>query len=378
MSLVSLIKEKALELGFAAVGVGSAEPFSLYARQLEERPEMYEWGMQLAGTTSLKNLDLHRFADPRQFLPEVRSLIVVTDSYAEEAFPSSLIGRIGRCYQKGLFSPMENIHKRRRKEFKRFLQEMGLKVIYGPAPARLAGSRAGLTHYGRNCFAYGNEAAGQSSFLVNEPYLVDRELPADGATMKLGCPEGCRRCLDACPTGALYAPLKMDPRRCIAYQSYFNSGEIPPDIRPRMGTWVYGCDVCQEVCPRNQKWLEKEKPPDPELFARAADFDLPVLLSMSQEHYESKVWPLLCYIRKENRKLWQRNAAVALGNQGDPGVIPLLVSALKDPEPLVRAHVAWALGKIGGRRAKEALEKEKKSDPDEKVRKEIEAALENL
>ncbi len=377
MPLVALIKEKALELGFAAVGVANAEPFTLYARELEARSEMYEWGRRLAETTSLKNLNLHRLADPREFLPEVRSLIVVTDSYAEEAFPSSLIGRIGRCYQKGLFSPKETIHKQRRKEFKKFLQEMGLKVIYGPAPARLAGSRAGLTHYGRNCFAYGNEAAGQSSFLVNEPYLVDRELPADAPTMKLGCPEGCRRCLDACPTGALYAPLKMDPRRCIAYQSYFNCGEIPLDMRPQMGTWVYGCDACQEVCPRNQKWLEKEKPPDPELFARADDFELPMLLSMSQEYYESKVWPLLSYIRKENRKLWQRNAAVALGNQGDPAVIPLLVSALNDPEPLVRGHAAWALGKIGGRRAQEALEKGRKSDPEEKVRKEIEAALEN-
>ncbi len=377
MSLVAIIKEKALELGFIAVGMATAEPFALYAQELESRPEMYEWRNRLAETTSLKNLSLHRFAEPRASLPDVRSLIVVTDSYAEEAFPSSLLGRIGRCYQNGLFSPEETIHKRRRKEFKRFLQELGMKVIYGPAPARLAGSRAGITHYGRNCFAYANEAAGQSSFVVNEPYLVDRELPPDTSSLRLGCPEGCRRCLDSCPTGALYAPLKMDPRRCIAFQTYFNGGEIPRDVRPKMGTWVYGCDICQEACPRNKRWLEKEKPADPELFARADHLKLQTLLTMSQEHFATKVWPLLYYIRKENRRLWQRNAAVALGNQRDPDTIPSLISALEDPEPLVRAHVAWALGKMGGAKAKAALEKRLKSDPAEKVREEIEQALEN-
>jgi epoxyqueuosine reductase len=96
---------------------------------------------------------------------------------------------------------------------------------------------------------------------------------------------------------------------------------------------------------------------------------------MSQEHYEQKVWPLLYYIRKENRKLWQRNAAVALGNQGDPETVPVLISALGDPESLVRAHVAWALGKIGGKQAKAALERKKHLEEDEGVRREIEEAL---
>jgi epoxyqueuosine reductase len=181
--------------------------------------------------------------------------------------------------------------------------------------------------------------------------------------------------MEACPTGALYAPLKMDPRKCIAYHSYFNNGEIPRRLRSRMGTWVYGCDRCQEVCPRNKKWLEKERPMNPALMERAEHFHISTLLTMSQQHYEERVWPLLYYIRKENRKLWQRNAAVALGNQGEPGSIPLLTAALEDPEPLVRSHVAWALGKIGGTKAKAALDKRRHSERDEKVRNEIEEAL---
>jgi epoxyqueuosine reductase len=375
MSLTHLIKEKALELGFVAVGVTPPEPFPLYAEEIGSRREMYAWGRGLSQRASVRDLDLTRFADPVRCLPAVKSLIVVTDSYFEEGFPTSLVGKFGRCYLKGLFCPEESSHSRRRREFKQFLQDLGIKSIYGPAPARMAGARAGVTNYGKNCFAFANEAAGKSSWVVNEPYLVDRELETDSPTMEVSCPENCRQCMEACPTGALYAPLKMDPRRCIAYHTYFTAGEIPRDIRSKMGTWVYGCDLCQETCPRNKKWQEGKKPLNARLFERAADFSLIQLLTMSQDHYEQKVWPLFYYIRKENRKLWKRNAAVALGNQGDPETVPFLISALGDPESLVRAHVAWALGKIGGKQARAALEKKRGLEEDEGVRKEIEEAL---
>jgi epoxyqueuosine reductase len=375
MSLTQIIKEKALELGFVAVGMATAEPFSLYAEEIAGRSEMYEWGKTLSQRASVRDLDVARFADPAGFIPGVKSLIVVTDSYFEEDFPPSLAGKIGRCYLKGLFCPEDNLHRQRRRELKNFLQGEGIKSIYGPAPARLSGARAGVTHYGKNCFAFANEMAGKSSWIVNEPYLVDRELEPGSPTMKVECPENCRKCLEACPTGALYAPLKMDPRKCVAYHTYFTAGEIPREMRSKMGTWVYGCDQCQEACPRNKKWMEKTKPMNSKLLQRAADFSLERLLTMSQEHYEQKVWPLLYYIRKENRKLWQRNAAVALGNQGDPETVPPLASSLEDPEPLVRAHAAWALGKIGGKQAKGALEKRRKAESDEGVKKEIEEAL---
>ncbi len=375
MSLKTIIREKALELGFVAAGFAAAEPFEVYARELGSRPEMYEWGRGLGQRASVKDLDLTRFADPANFLPGVKSLVVVTDSYCEEEFPPSLRGKIGRCYLKGLFCPEDTVHGRRRRAFKKFLQEQGMKSLYGPAPARMAGARAGVTNYGKNCFAFANRAAGGSSWVVNEPYLVDRELEPDEPSLRVGCPEECRKCLEACPTGALYAPLKMDPRRCIAYLSYFRDGGIPRELRPGMGTWVYGCDRCQEACPRNRKWMEKPKPEDGRLFARAEDFRLATLLSMSQEHYEGRVWPMLYYIRKENKRLWQRNAAVALGNEGDPQSVPLLAEALSDPEPLVRSHSAWALGRIGGAGARSALERKRLGEPDPGVREEIEEAL---
>jgi len=375
MSLSRIIKEKALELGFAAVGVTTAEPFSLYAEALSSRGEMYAWGKTLSETASVRNLDLARFINPATNLPGVKSLIVVTDSYFEEDFPSILAGKIGRCYLKGLFCPEDSLHSWRRKEFKKFLQGLNMKVIYGPAPARMAGARAGVTNFGKNCFAFANQAAGGSSWVVNEPYLVDHELEPDEPTMKINCPENCQKCLEACPTGALYFPLKMDPRLCLAFLSYFNDGEIPFALRSKMGTWVYGCDRCQEVCPRNKKWMEKAKPINQTLWERIDDLKLTTLLTMSQGHYEQKVWPLLYYIRKENRHLWQRNAAIALGNQKDPEAVPFLLKAFNDPHPLVRGHAAWALGRIGGQKARKALENKSHSEANEKVRLEIEIAL---
>ncbi len=375
MSLTRTIKEKALELGFVAVGVTPAERFSLYAEELRERLPMYEWGKTLSQKTSVGDLDLRRFIDPANFLPSVRSLIVVTDGYFDEDFPPSLAGKIGRCYLKGLFCPEETIHRRRRKEFKNFLRALGMKALYGPAPARMAGAQAGVTNYGKNGFAFANDAVGQSSWVVNEPYLVDRELEPDSPTWKVECPEKCQKCLEACPTGALYAPLKMDPRKCIAFLSYFKGDEIPWELRAKMGTWVYGCDLCQEACPRNKKWLQKAKAMNPTLLGRAGHLQPAALLTMSQEQYTREVWPLLYYIRKENRRLWQRNAAVALGNQGDRDMVPSLITAFQESEPIVRGHAAWALGRLGGSKARAALEKGMFSEEDKNVREEIERAL---
>ena len=137
MSLTRIIKEKALELGFVDVGVATAEPFTLYAARdrrpagdvrVGQKPEPAGFGAETWTSSGS--------SDPSRFIPEVKSLIVVTDSYFEEDFPPSLVGKIGRCYLKGLFCPEENLHSQRRREFKKFLLEQGIKTVYGPAPAR--------------------------------------------------------------------------------------------------------------------------------------------------------------------------------------------------------------------------------------------------
>jgi epoxyqueuosine reductase len=179
--------------------------------------------------------------------------------------------------------------------------------------------------------------------------------------------------------------MKIDPRRCIGFNHWATQekgdgkvGEvgsyIQPEIREKMGTWVHGCDICQEVCPRNQKRL-KAKLPQNEFLARVAeDFELTKLLNLSDEFFTKRVQPLMYnYIYK--KKYFQRNAAIALGNTGDPSFIPDLTKAMQDAEGMVRGYAAWGLGRIGGSRARKILGSRLSGETDEFARTEIQAAL---
>jgi epoxyqueuosine reductase len=170
----------------------------------------------------------------------------------------------------------------------------------------------------------------------------------------------------------------MNPRLCIAYNTYYAPGITPVELREAMGIWVYGCDRCQEVCPRNQPWLNQALPENGPLTERAGDFQLDTLLTMSQEHYENRVWPLAFYIPKENIAKGKMNAARALGNLGDQSYIPVLIQALNEnPDETVRGMCAWALGRLGGTRARAALESHLRKE-DGLIKQELELALEKM
>jgi epoxyqueuosine reductase len=244
-------------------------------------------------------------------------------------------------------------------------------------PARMAAARAGIVTYGKNCFAYARKSMRGASWLESIPLVLEAELEPDEPSIELGCPKWCKNaCIAACPTGALYAPKKMNPLRCIAYNSYYTKGITPLELREPMGTWVYGCDRCQEVCPRNQPWLNQTLPQNEPLLQRAPDFSLGTLLTMNDDHYVNQVWPLAFYISRKNAAKWQMNAARALGNQGDPDCVPCLVKSLKSsPHEIVRGMSAWSLGRLGGKQSKTALEA-RRSRENDLVKEEIERALE--
>ncbi|MDP2920169.1 MAG: HEAT repeat domain-containing protein, partial [Dehalococcoidia bacterium] len=210
----------------------------------------------------------------------------------------------------------------------------------------------------------------------------DTELEPDSPTETVDCPPNCTACIDACPTRALYGPLKLDPQRCIAYATFMTqdnyvpgiTSNISPEIREKMGQWIHGCDICQNVCPRNQKRLKANLPPNEYLENIAGDFDLRKILNPTDEYYAKRVKPVMYqYIRE--KKYLQRNAAIALGNTLDPAYVPDLAQAMADSEPLVRGYAAWALGRIGGAEARQVLEASPQKETDGSVRKEIETAL---
>jgi epoxyqueuosine reductase len=373
MSLKHLLIERALELGFEDVGFTTTEPLDLYVREIESRSDMYDW---LVGT---EGVDLKRGALLSQVHPWAKSLMVLVLNYHSRRFPPQLTGKIGRIYQADDRQEMKD-WLLNGMTFLAFLGEQGLRSQHGAdTPARMAAARAGVATYGRNCFAYARKTMLGASWMVSIPILLDREFEPDAPSIEFRCPEWCKNaCIAACPTGALYAPGKMNPRRCIAYNTYYTRGITPTDLREPMGTWVYGCDRCQEVCPRNQAWMNQALPDNPSLMERAADFELATLLTMDQDHYEKKVWPLAFYIPKENLAKWKMNAARAMGNLGDRTNVPVLTQVLvENPDETVRGMCAWALARLGGSRARSSLESRL---PQEEglAKKEIELALQKL
>jgi epoxyqueuosine reductase len=217
-----------------------------------------------------------------------------------------------------------------------------------------------------------------TSHIIN-PLRVTAEaiLGATGPADQCG---RCTRCLDACPTAAFVAPRLLDARRCISYLTIELRGPIPRELRPAMGNWVFGCDVCQEVCPYNRAARARHVPARPGSAKRArgicevpGTFELLDLLALDDAAFRAR-FRGTAILRTKRRGL-VRNACVAAGNWGDEAAVPALIGLLTDPEPLIRGHAAWALGRIGGRDAVAALAARAAVEDDAWVREEIAAAL---
>jgi epoxyqueuosine reductase len=239
-------------------------------------------------------------------------------------------------------------------------------VDTAPLPERELAARAGLGAVGKNTNLVDRRRG--SWFLLGE-VLLTLEATADEPVADL-CGR-CTRCLDACPTGALYAPYRLDANRCINYWTIEHRAVLPMSVRASLGEQVFGCDRCQEVCPWNRR-PEAGREPALALPEARAGLDLAALLELDRDGY------LRCFPRAAMKRVQlaglRRNAAVAMGNRRDPRYLPFLARALSDDEPLVRRHAAWALGRIGGPRARAALAAAADAEPDPEVRREIFAA----
>ncbi len=365
------IREYALEIGYDAVGFTTAEPFSQLAEALEERKKGYSW---IADGL----LQLAHVADPCFVLPSARSIVVLIYDYYKQAYPEALLGRIGKAYQSRLYPGKKRLFGSRLQLLKNFLESKGMEVGFRPAmPERQAALRAGLGSFGCNTFIY---APGRGSYIAIVALAVSAELQPSIPSTDSICDENCRLCLDACPTGALYAPYKMDPLRCIAFNTYGTGNfpgapeDIPLTIREKMGSWIYGCDLCQDICPKNKKRQKQDLLPDVFLAEIAPDFEPHVLLDMDDHYFNNKVQQLL-YGYIWEKKFIQRNAAIALGNSRSEQAIGPLSRALRDPEAMVRGYSSWALGQIGGAKAKVNLERALNNESSEMVIGEIKNAL---
>ncbi len=363
------IIEKALGLGFVDAGFTTAEPFESHREFLRERQDEYGWAEKVG-------LALMDGTDPLTVLPGAKSIIVLLDCYCTHSFPRSLEGNFGRCYLDDDRITKDGLALRI-KSFRSFLRDNGIdsKVPFN-LPHRVAAARAGMGTFGKNCLFYAGRAVRQSSWVLPITLVVDREFTPGEPTVRMGCPDWCRNaCIAACPTRALRGNGTIDPRRCISYMTYFGKEITPLEMREQMGMYVYGCDVCQNVCPRNRPWLSQKLPQNRRVAAKADNFDLRALLHMDREYFTGKVWPHMFYMSPDDIWKWKMNVARVMGNSLDAGYVADLVRAFDDNEDgRVRGMIAWALGRIGGGRAMDAL-KTFLTRSEGMVRGEIAAAL---
>jgi Uncharacterized Fe-S protein len=366
------IIQEGRRLGFADVGFTTAEPFDAHRKFLADHQQEYGWA-EAAG------LSLMAGVDPKASLPSAKSIIVLLENYLQEAIPPPLEKHFGRCYLDDDRMTKDGLSIRV-KAFRSFLRTNGIdSTVPFNLPHRVAAARAGLGTLGKNCLFFAGRAARQSSWVITLTLVVDREFEPDEPTLKMECPEWCRNaCIAACPTRALKGNGTIDPRKCISYLTYYGKEITPRELREPMGMYVYGCDICQEVCPRNRPWLSQELAINQRVVAKKKHFDLVTLLHMDQEFFTKNVWPHMFYMPPDDLWKWKMNVARVMGNSRDERYLPELIRAFSEnSDERTREMIAWALGRIGGSKARESLES-LLSGSEGLVRDEIRMALEGI
>ena len=396
------IKEYAYSLGFDLVHITNAEEFPEAERVIKERIEQGLMDGLPWFTTERAQVSCH----PDALLPQAQSIIALAMFYLTEqpAEQQDGIPR-GRISRYAWGDDYHEIIKPKLQQFAAWLRdyardeirevETRLFVDTGRMVDRAVAQRAGLGWFGKNTNIL---TKGWGSWVFLAEIVTNLPLGGDSGQFydtptKANC-GNCEICLRACPTGALPAPYVLDNTRCISYLTIELRGSIPLELRPLMGNLIFGCDICQQVCPVNlvaerrlglrQDSRISTSSSQPVHFRPRQEFrpragvgsspELIPLLSLTEEQFRERF--RLSPIRRTKRRGLLRNVCVALGNSGDRQAVPALIGALHDYEPLVRGHAAWALGRLGGEQAKQSLEDALSSEEDEEVRKEIRCALE--
>jgi epoxyqueuosine reductase len=338
---VERVRARALSLGFDAVGIARIEPLEA-ARRYEAWLAAGHHG-EMSWLAEAEHRE--RRADPARLLPHAAAVVCVALCHppGRDAARDARLGRIAR------YAAGEDYHRVMRDllgALQRFVEEEALPgaraLAYSDTGAileRAWAERAGLGWIGKHSGLLARDIG--SYFLLGE-LLVDRPLEPDAPLEREHCGT-CTRCLEACPTSAIVAPYRVDARRCISYLTIELAGPIPRELRPSVSDWIFGCDLCQEACPWN-----RFAPPAREarLHARALeDWTLERFLTLDLPAFETLF--AQSPIRRAGRAGFLRNVCVALGNRGEIAAAPALTRALEcDPDALVRAHAAWALGEI--------------------------------
>lgn len=373
--LLATLHDSATEEGFVLAGVAPAVTSTGYHR-------LTEW-LQAGHAASMDYFvnRLHAYEHPRHVLQDVRSLIVLTYPYdaAPRASVAAGTGRVARYVGTGA-DYHDVLHPKLKRLGRRIVDAIPTATVRGvvdtaPLLEREVAVAAGLGWQGKNTLLINRE---HGSYFLLACLLTSVELPLSQPHLTSHC-GSCTACLDACPTRAFVSPGVLDARRCISYLTIEHDGAIDESLRSGIGDWLFGCDVCQDVCPWNRKPARRAASLDGKRSTpQLSELRLEALFELDdnafrQQYRKTPFW-------RSRRRGLLRNAAIVLGNQRAGSAIAALAKGLDDAEPLVRGASAWALGQIGSSQivssqTRTLLDRRLVVETEPDVRREIEAAL---
>jgi len=378
---VSEIKELGQEIGLDIIRITNAESFLETEKQIKKSIEKGYIPDDITQDDSANNyLDLDKIkkrCNPRSILKRAKSIISVAQCYLIEETEDikdkdQPLGKIAK-YDTGNFYYDIKLKLKKIVDFinqkTEFKYKSKNKSCYVSLVEKPIAQRAGIGWYGKHGIII---TEGYGSWVVLGEIITELELETD-APLPEDCGD-CKICIDLCPTQAIVSPYIIDRTRCLQYISE-RPMKVPLAFREVWEDRLYGCTTCQEVCPKNHK--VKPKKYRPEYGYIGSRIPLIPLLTITQDEFQH----YFAYNQIAMRPIEaiKRNAALALGNIGDPGAIPSLIKTLEeDVDSMVRGHTAWALGKIGGKKTKRVLEETLKREDDKEVREEIINALDKM
>lgn len=365
------IQDLANSHGFDMVGFTSADPFENSKDFIVQRVDE---GL-LSGLSWFTKERVERGSNPKNILKDAKSIISLGLSYYTTKPKQNTDTIIGKIAMYAWGDDYHRIFERKIKDFIADLKQLtteGTKTHWytdtGPMSDRAVAQRAGVGWFGKNT----NILTDKGSWVVLAQIITNLDLE-ESPVSKKHCGT-CTMCIDACPTNAIIGPGILDNNKCISYLTIENKGPIPMELRSKMGNWIFGCDICQDVCPVNRKQALGNAYNDfSQKDSERVSPDLISLLKISEDSFRKRFAKSPVLRAKVDGM--KRNVCVALGNIKDPSTVEPLSEALIKESVLVRGHAAWALGQIKTDSAIQSLASRKKLEKDPWVLEEIELAL---
>lgn len=339
MDLLNIaIREKALELGYEDCGIVPLEKLSEYGLKMNERIQKVP-----QSETFYKRQD--RLIEPQKLFPWAQSVVIVIERYGKYVVPKEVQNSIGKHY---LFDGRVDENSQEFQaglKMETFMESLGLRFAnerkFGLVGLRWAAMKAGLGIIRRNNFFYTKSSG---SWVSLQGWLIDQKLELIGKDNHMNCSEHCNRCIKACPSGSLSAPYTMSPTECISYLTNIGGNDLPNDpLSKTFGQNLYGCDICQTVCPMNNGKYEEEDN-FPGLSELTPYLTPEKIMEMDEEFYRKNVQPKFFYINPDNMWKWKVNALNFMRNNYDDRYKPYILKACQNENVKIREMAEMICG----------------------------------